>query len=128
MIATVVAGFGAGLAMPLQYGIQADNTDYIELKLGYRAEGAVASLSSFITKCAMGIGGAIPGYVLALVHFDSTTMIQTSMVNNMIIFCTVGSPVIFCCLAIVVFKLGYPITKEKLEEQNNELKELHHNL
>lgn len=71
---------------------------------------------------------AIPGYVLALVHFDSTTMIQTSMVNNMIIFCTVGSPVIFCCLAIVVFKLGYPITKEKLEEQNNELKELHHNL
>ena len=25
-------------------------------------------------------------------------------------------------------KLGYPITKEKLEEQNNELKELHHNL
>lgn len=128
MIATVVAGFGAGLAMPLQYGIQADNTDYIELKLGYRAEGAVASLSSFITKCAMGIGGAIPGYVLALVHFDSTTMIQTSLVNNMIIFCTVGSPVIFCCLAIVVFKLGYPITKEKLEEQNNELKELHHNL
>ena len=128
IVSVLIAGIGAGFAAPLNYGIQADNTDYIELKLGYRAEGAVASLSSFITKCAMGIGGAIPGYVLALVHFDSTTMIQTSMVNNMIIFCTVGSPVIFCCLAIVVFKLGYPITKEKLEEQNNELKELHHNL
>lgn len=128
MVATAVAGFGSGLAMPLQYGIQADNTDYVELKLGYRAEGAVASLSSFITKCAMGIGGAIPGYLLASVHFDSANMMQTSAVNNMIILCAVGSPVIFCCLAIAVFKLVYPITKGKLEEQNKELKELHHNL
>ena len=128
MVATAVAGFGSGLAMPLQYGIQADNTDYVELKLGYRAEGAVASLSSFITKCAMGIGGAIPGYLLAAVHFESTNAVQTSAVNNMIILCSVGSPIIFCCLAIAVFKLAYPITKERLEEQNKELKELHHNL
>lgn len=48
MIATAVAGFGAGLSMPLQYSIQADNTDYVELKLGYRAEGAIASLSSLL--------------------------------------------------------------------------------
>ncbi len=127
MLATAVAGFGSGLAMPLQYGIQADNTDYIELKLGYRAEGAVASLSSFITKCAMGIGGAIPGYLLAAVHFDSISTVQTAEVNNMIILCAVGSPIIFCCLAIAVFKLAYPITKEKLEEQNEELRKLRRN-
>ncbi|MDL2250735.1 sugar (glycoside-pentoside-hexuronide) transporter [Lachnospiraceae bacterium PF1-21] len=125
MLATAVAGFGSGLAMPLQYGIQADNTDYVELKLGYRAEGAVASLSSFITKCAMGIGGAIPGYLLALVHFDSSNTLQTVSVKNMITLCTIGSPVIFCILAILVFKLSYPITKEKLEVQNRELKKLH---
>ncbi len=94
------------------------------MKLGYRAEGAVASLSSFITKCAMGIGGAIPGYLLAAVHFDSISTVQTAEVNNMIILCAVGSPIIFCCLAIAVFKLAYPITKEKLEEQNEELRKL----
>ena len=124
MIATTVAGFGAGLSMPLQYSIQADNTDYIELKLGYRAEGAIASLSSFITKCAMGIGGAIPGYLLALVHFDSTAAIQTEGVKKIITLCTIGSPVIFCLLAICLFKTVYPITKAKLEEQNEELKKL----
>ena len=127
MVTTAVAGFGSGLAMPLQYGIQADNTDYVELKLGYRAEGAVASLSSFITKCAMGIGGAVPGYLLAAVHFDSTSTVQTTAVNNMIILCAVGSPIIFCCLAIAVFKLAYPITKEKLEEQNKDLRKLRDN-
>ncbi|MCM1135449.1 MAG: hypothetical protein NC400_07715 [Clostridium sp.] len=47
--------------MPLTYGIQADNTDYAQLKMGVHAEAAVAMLSSFITKCGMGIGGAIRG-------------------------------------------------------------------
>ncbi len=72
MAATAIAGFASGLCTPLTYGIQADNTDYIELKMGYRAEAAVAALSSFITKCGMGIGGAVPGYLLAAVGFDAT--------------------------------------------------------
>ncbi len=126
MIATAVAGFGAGLSMPLQYSIQADNTDYVELKLGYRAEGAIASLSSFITKCAMGIGGAIPGYLLAMVHFDPTMAEQVEGVKTMLTLCTIGCPILFCVIAIVIFKAIYPISKEKLEEQNMELNRLRH--
>lgn len=61
IVSVLIAGIGAGFAAPLNYGIQADNTDYIEVSMGIRAEGAVASLSSFVSKCAMGIGGAIPG-------------------------------------------------------------------
>lgn len=57
IVSVLIAGIGAGFAAPLNYGIQADNTDYIEVSMGIRAEGAVASLSSFVSKCAMGIGG-----------------------------------------------------------------------
>ena len=71
IVSVLIAGIGAGFAAPLNYGIQADNTDYIEMSMGIRAEGAVASLSSFVSKCAMGIGGAIPGYLLQLAGFDS---------------------------------------------------------
>ena len=71
IVSVLIAGIGAGFAAPLNYGIQADNTDYIEVSMGIRAEGAVASLSSFVSKCAMGIGGAIPGYLLQLAGFDS---------------------------------------------------------
>lgn len=55
IVSVLIAGIGAGFAAPLNYGIQADNTDYIEVSMGIRAEGAVASLSSFVSKCAMGM-------------------------------------------------------------------------
>ena len=76
IVSVLIAGIGAGFAAPLNYGIQADNTDYIEVSMGIRAEGAVASLSSFVSKCAMGIGGAIPGYLLQLAGFDSKAAVQ----------------------------------------------------
>ena len=76
IVSVLIAGIGAGFAAPLNYGIQADNTDYIEVSMGIRAEGAVASLSSFVSKCAMGIGGAIPGYLLQLAGCDSKAAVQ----------------------------------------------------
>ena len=87
IVSVLIAGIGAGFAAPLNYGIQADNTDYIEVSMGIRAEGAVASLSSFVSKCAMGIGGAIPGYLLQLAGFDSKAAVQNDDVINVIVLC-----------------------------------------
>lgn len=66
IVSVLIAGIGAGFAAPLNYGIQADNTDYIEVSMGIRAEGAVASLSSFVSKCAMGIGWCDSGVSAAV--------------------------------------------------------------
>lgn len=117
IVSVLIAGIGAGFAAPLNYGIQADNTDYIEVSMGIRAEGAVASLSSFVSKCAMGIGGAIPGYLLQLAGFDSKAAVQNDDVINMIVLCVLILPAIVNVVAIVIFSKGYPITKEKLNEQ-----------
>lgn len=122
-IAIALSGVGMGISMPLTYGIQADNTDYIELKLGYRAEGAVASLSSFTTKCAMGIGGAIPGYLLAFAGFDQTAAVQSEAVRNVLTGCVIVGPAILSIIGVAVFSAFYPITKEKLIEQNEILAE-----
>lgn len=117
MIATILIGLGQGICMPLTYGMQADNTDYVEVKLNQRAEGAVSSLSSFITKCAMGIGGAIPGYLLTFVGFNGQAATQPPAVNTVIIFCLAGLPAIFSLAGILIFGKFYPLTKEKLTEQ-----------
>lgn len=117
IVSVLIAGIGAGFAAPLNYGIQADNTDYIEVFMGIRAEGAVASLSSFVSKCAMGIGGAIPGYLLQLAGFDSKAAVQNDDVINVIVLCVLILPAIVNVVAIVIFSKGYPITKEKLNEQ-----------
>lgn len=123
IVSVLIAGIGAGFAAPLNYGIQADNTDYIEVSMGIRAEGAVASLSSFVSKCAMGIGGAIPGYLLQLAGFDSKAAVQNDDVINMIVLCVLILPAIVNVVAIVIFSKGYPITKEKLNEQTYLLRE-----
>lgn len=115
IVSVLIAGIGAGFAAPLNYGIQADNTDYIEVSMGIRAEGAVASLSSFVSKCAMGIGGAIPGYLLQLAGFDSKAAVQNDDVINVIVLCVLILPAIVNVVAIVIFSKGYPITKEKIE-------------
>ena len=103
IVSVLIAGIGAGFAAPLNYGIQADNTDYIEVSMGIRAEGAVASLSSFVSKCAMGIGGAIPGYLLQLAGFDSKAAVQNDDVINMIVLCVLILPAIVNVVAIVIF-------------------------
>lgn len=123
IVSVLIAGIGAGFAAPLNYGIQADNTDYIEMSMGIRAEGAVASLSSFVSKCAMGIGGAIPGYLLQLAGFDSKAAVQNDNVINVIVLCVLILPAIVNVVAIVIFSKGYPITKEKLNEQTYLLRE-----
>lgn len=123
IVFVLIAGIGAGFAAPLNYGIQADNTDYIEVSMGIRAEGAVASLSSFVSKCAMGIGGAIPGYLLQLAGFDSKAAVQNDDVINVIVLCVLILPAIVNVVAIVIFSKGYPITKEKLNEQTYLLRE-----
>lgn len=123
IVSVLIAGIGAGFAAPLNYGIQADNTDYIEVSMGIRAEGAVASLSSFVSKCAMGIGGAIPGYLLQLAGFDSKAAVQNDDVINVIVLCVLILPAIVNVVAIVIFSKGYPITKEKLNGQTYLLRE-----
>ena len=82
IVSSLIAGVGSGFAAPLNYGIQADNTDYVEMTMGIRAEGAVASLSSFISKCAMGIGGAIPGYMLQMAGFNAVAEVQTHFLSD----------------------------------------------
>ncbi len=124
MLITVFIGFGQGLCMPLTYGIQADNTDYIELKTGQRAEGAVASLSSFTTKFSMGIGGAIPGYLLAYAGFNATLAAQPAMVHKIILICIAGIPMILTVIGILVFGKFYPISQQELDKQVIEINEM----
>lgn len=126
VFASVIASnFGMGLLTPHMYGIQADNTDYVEIKSGFRAEAAIASLSSFVSKFSMGIGGAIPGYLLAAVGFDGNAKSQNDAVFTMIIFCSVILPAIISVIAALIMKVLYPLNNQALLEQTETLKKLH---
>jgi len=113
-ICTLFAAAGGGVVMSLQYGIQADNVDYIELKYNERAEGALASTNSFLTKAGSGIGGALPGYVLAMVGYAPNVQ-QTGLAINGIVFLTIILPAIFVIIAALLFGFGYNLNKEEIK-------------
>ena len=127
VISYVALGIGSGFVSPLIYIIQADNTDYVKGHLHKSAEGAIASLNSFITKLSMGVAGAIPGYLLAMVNFDSTldpSIAQPAGVNTVIMLCLIGIPAVLCVVSAVIFGAFYPLTKEKLLKQEEEVARL----
>ena len=127
VISYVALGIGSGFVSTLIYIIQADNTDYVKVHLHKSAEGAIASLNSFIMKLSMGVAGAIPGYLLAMVNFDSTldpSMAQPEGVNSVIMLCLIGIPTVLCVVSAVVFGAFYPLTKEKLLKQEEEVARL----
>ena len=108
----VFFGIGQGFYSMVSYGIQADNTDYIEWKRGYRAEGAIASLNSFIQKAGLGIGAAIPGFVLAATRYTPNVE-QTSQTIQGIYWAYVVFPGILALIAAFIILIAYPLTKEK---------------
>lgn len=124
LLASAITGISSGIAIPMRYGMQADNTDYIILKRNQQAEAAIASLSSFISKCAMGIGGAIPGYLLAWAGFQKDAPVQSDAVESAIIACTVTIPAILFIAAAIIFGTLYPLSKNKLAEQTQQLMKL----
>jgi GPH family glycoside/pentoside/hexuronide:cation symporter/glucuronide carrier protein len=122
LVATVGAGIASGMGMSLAYGLQADSVDYVEYTRKQRAEGAIASLNSFVIKAAMGIGGAIPGYVLAATGYMANQA-QSDTVKAGIIASVIWIPALLATLGLFVFAFGYPINKTKLAEITQSLRD-----
>ena len=115
-ISTVIGGIGGGILTPVITGVQADNTSYVQYRTGKRAEAAIASLTSFITKVAQGLGGAIPGYVLAACGFVTGAATQPESVHTGIILCVLILPIIFSMVGAVIFGTQYTLGKKEVEE------------
>jgi hypothetical protein len=120
-VAVTGAGIGGGLTMALRYGIQADNVDYVEYTRKQRAEGAVASIQSFVMKAGMGIGGAVPGYILAATGYIPNQP-QAESAKTGIIASVIVIPACVFLLSLLVFGLGYNINREKLAEITQSLR------
>ena len=117
-ISTVAGGVAGGCIAPLTTSIQADNTTYVQYKTGKRAEAAIASLTSFITKVAQGLGGAIPGYVLAATGFVTGSVAQPESINTGIILCVLILPIILTSAGAILFGTQYTLDKKAVEEMH----------
>jgi GPH family glycoside/pentoside/hexuronide:cation symporter/glucuronide carrier protein len=111
LIISAFSSLGGGFGIIVGHGLQADNTDYVEWKQGYRAEAAIASLVSFVTKAGLGIGSAIVGFVLAITNYIPVTPPSSAIQG--IIWTYVLIPKILGLLGGILILLFYPLTKTK---------------
>ena len=122
-ISAILNTQGSTISHPLAFGIIADNMDYIEYKMDKRAEGAVSALNSLVGKASGGIGGALAGYVLDKTGYVPNAEIQTQKALNGITLLAVVLPTLGNLAASIIFRALYPITKEKMKEITEELRE-----
>lgn len=117
IVGTIVSNIGLGLFTSTLPAMLSDNADAVSDSMGFRAEGAIFSLSSFIAKITMGVGGAIPGYVLAAVGYQAGAAAQTSGVNNAIIMMLLVLPIVLYAISGLAFGFAYKINSKPQQNQ-----------
>jgi len=122
IVSVTISGIGTGFITALMHNIQADNVDFIDYKFKFRAEGAIASLSSFAVKTGQAIGGALPGYILAITGYVPGA-VQTDLATTGIVLSTIVLPAVAMVIAVVIFGLGYKLDGKQIFEISQTLRE-----
>lgn len=120
VLVTLIISPGMGVNQILVYSIQADNTDYIEWKKGYRAEGAIASVNSFIIKAGLGVGSAVGAYLLAYVNYVPN-QVQTMRAIQGLYWVNYLIPAIISFIALGIWIFGYPLNIKMIQKMRDEL-------
>lgn len=78
LAANVIKGIGNGFAAACLWGMLSDTIEYGEWKTGIRSAGLANAASSFGSKVASGIGGAVLGMIMAAGGYDGAAAVQSA--------------------------------------------------
>ena len=106
-VGSMIFRFGIGMELPAQGVINAENMDYIEYKMGVRAESALTSVSTFLSKVGAAIGGAMPAYLLAIAGYDAESGIIPESLPGAICGWGFLLPIALFVIGAVVIGVGY---------------------
>lgn len=120
-----ISGIGGGFNMIVGYGLQADNTDYVEWKQGKRAEAVIASLVSFTNKAGLGIGAAFVGIILSLTGYVPN-IDQSPLAIQGIYWAFIIMPAMLGLISGLIILFFYPLTREINTKIMLSLNELRH--
>ncbi len=115
--------FGAGIMPVLFFSMLGDASDYSELKNGRRATGLVFSAGTFAMKFGGGVAGGIIGFVLAAYGYDGMNEETAVSAIEGIKMLMSWIPALFT-IPVVIILFWYPLSKFKLAEMGEKLKEL----
>lgn len=98
------------------YAYLTDVIDHYQVKSGKRKDGTIYAVYSFARKLAQALAGAVGGWTLALIGYNSAATVQTDEVKSAIFAVTVGVPAVCYIISCVLQLCVYPLSKAKVEE------------
>ena len=108
----------------LMWAFITDIIDHSEIKTGERNDATVYGLISFIRKLGQAIGGAMTGYALTFIGYDSLASVQVENVKEGIYTLSTLFPGACYLLAGLLLMFTYPLTKKVVEENIGKLAKL----
>lgn len=129
MTCLLLIGFGYTFVSLTCWAVVMDVIDYQEWKTGERNESAVYSAYTFGRQLGQAIADAGGLFLLQWAKYDSETagngFIAANGTSNKIMFICTIIPAIVYVGVWLIFKFGYPLTKEKLEPIYSDLRAKH---
>jgi GPH family glycoside/pentoside/hexuronide:cation symporter len=110
-----VATLGAGMFNIMIWAFYTDVIDYQQYKTGLREDGTVYGVNSFGRKVAQALSGAISGFMLTLIGYQSSTTggaVQSVVVQQKIYTFANLLPVVCLLGAAIILFFGYPLNKK----------------
>lgn len=80
--AQYLVGIGFGMLMVLAFSMFTDIAEYIDWKTGQQMTGLVVSASIFAVKIGIGLGGALPGFVLEATGFVANEQLSAETLDG----------------------------------------------
>lgn len=110
--------FAPAVVMTVMVSDVADHTEY---EKGYRADGVLFSINSFVIKLATAINSGLIGFMLTASGFDAAREVQSSATVTGINVVRYLYPIAAFAVTIALLKL-YPLNAKKLDVVRAELK------
>lgn len=121
MILSTIGFIPVGFGAPMVFSMVADSIDYSEWKHGSRADGAIYSVTSLITKISSAIIGGITAIALGWIGYVPNAMQSAETVQGLNMVVNLIPGVIY--LIAIIPMCFYGITKAKAQNYAKEIEE-----
>jgi len=125
-ILTLVYSISVGFCSPMIFSIIGDCIDDNECKTGKRADGAIYSMTSLITKVSSAIIGGLTAFSLASIGYVPNAQQSASAINGINIVVNVIPAVLYIAAMLPLFLYG--ISKARAMENSKELERRRNNI
>lgn len=129
MLCLLLIGFGYTFVSLTCWAVVMDVIDYQEYKTGIRNESAVYSAYTFGRQFGQAVADAGGLFLLEWAKYDSLTagtgfITENDTSKKIMFICTIIPAIVYTSVWLI-FRFGYPLTKEKMEPIYTELREKH---